>query len=45
MINVTYQGTEVYIQHVDEEKEMARIFPVHEPQNEQTVPLHSLSEQ
>jgi len=45
IINVTYQGTKVYIQHVDEHNEMARIYPLNKPENEQTVPLHSLIEQ
>lgn len=41
---VTYNETQVYIQHVDEESEMARIFPLNEPQNEQEVPLSQLEE-
>jgi small acid-soluble spore protein H (minor) len=45
MVNVTYQGTNVYIQNVDEKSEMARIYPLNEPEHEQTVPLHSLVEQ
>ncbi|MCQ6558218.1 small acid-soluble spore protein H [Paenibacillus mendelii] len=44
MINVTYQGTNIYIQHVDEKTEMARIYPLDEPEKELTVPLHNLSE-
>lgn len=45
MVNVTYQGTNVYIQHVDEKSDMARIYPLNEPEKEQTVPLNSLIEQ
>ena len=44
MTNVTYQGTPVYIQNVDEQTEMARIYPIGEPENEQSVPLDSLIE-
>ncbi|WP_091164640.1 H-type small acid-soluble spore protein [Paenibacillus sp. 1_12] len=45
MINVTYQGAQIYIQNVDEHTEMARIYTLDEPEKECTVPLHSLSEQ
>ena len=44
LTSVTYNETAVYIQHVDEESEMARIFPLNEPQNEQEVPLSQLEE-
>jgi small acid-soluble spore protein H (minor) len=44
MTNVTYQGVSVYIQHVDEQNEMARIYPVDQPENEQSVPLKNLIE-
>ncbi|MGG1663332.1 small acid-soluble spore protein H [Brevibacillus sp. NRS-1366] len=44
MANVTCNGIPVYIQHVDEETEMARIYPLGEPENEQNVPLDSLKE-
>lgn len=42
MAQVTYQGTSVYIQHVDEQKETARIYPLGEPENEQEVPISQL---
>jgi small acid-soluble spore protein H (minor) len=42
MENVTYQGRNVYIQHVDEENDTARIYPLDEPENELSVPLSSL---
>ncbi|UOY92491.1 small acid-soluble spore protein H [Ectobacillus sp. JY-23] len=45
MANVMYQGTQVYIQHVDEQTETARIYPVNNPQQEQNVPLQGLTEQ
>jgi small acid-soluble spore protein H (minor) len=44
MANVTYNGTQIYIQHVDEDNETARIYPLEQPQNEQNVPLSSLTE-
>ncbi|WP_082083553.1 H-type small acid-soluble spore protein [Paenibacillus beijingensis] len=44
MANVTFQGTNVYIQHVNED-ETARIYPLGQPEQEQNVPLDSLIEQ
>ncbi|CAG7652222.1 small acid-soluble spore protein H [Paenibacillus allorhizosphaerae] len=44
MANVTLDGIPVYIQHVDETSETARVYPLDEPQNEQDVPLSSLTE-
>lgn len=44
MANVTCDGVPVYIQHVDEETEMARIYPLDQPENEQSVPVDSLRE-
>ena len=44
MKKVTYDGTQIYIQQVDESKETARIYALDEPQNEQEVPLSSLLE-
>jgi small acid-soluble spore protein H (minor) len=44
MINVSYNGIPIYIQHVDEMDETARIYPINQPQNEQQVSLSSLNE-
>ncbi|GLI08167.1 small, acid-soluble spore protein H [Paenibacillus tyrfis] len=44
MANVTYEGVPIYIQHVDEERESARIYPLDQPEQEQEVPLNSLIE-
>ncbi|KZE79190.1 small acid-soluble spore protein H [Paenibacillus elgii] len=44
MANVTYEGVPIYIQHVDEEQESARIYPLGQPEQEQEVPLNSLIE-
>jgi len=44
MTQVTFNEVPVYIQHVDEETEMARIFPLNEPEHEQSVPVRSLVE-
>ncbi len=44
MANVTYNEVPVYIQHVDDTSEMARIYPLDEPQQEQDVPVNSLIE-
>ena len=41
---VTYNGVQVYIQHVDENNGTARVYDLNNPQNEQEVPLSSLKE-
>ncbi|QWU17869.1 small acid-soluble spore protein H (minor) [Paenibacillus sophorae] len=45
MANVTYDGTQIYIQNVDENTGMARIYPLNQPENEQTVSVRNLIEQ
>lgn len=45
MAKVTLNGVPVYIQHVDEENETARVFPLHEPQKEQSVSIRELKEE
>lgn len=45
MINVTYEGTPVIIQHVDEASKMARIYSRTEPEHEQDVPVLNLIEE
>jgi small acid-soluble spore protein H (minor) len=45
MAKVTLNGIPVYIQHVDEETETARVFPLDEPQNEQSVSIRQLIEE
>lgn len=44
MVDVTLNGVPIYIQHVDEKNETARIFPLGEPENEQEVSLSQLNE-
>ena len=44
MAHVTYNGVPVYIQHVDEQKETARIFPLDRPEQEMEVPVQNLVE-
>ncbi|SET20422.1 small acid-soluble spore protein H (minor) [Salinibacillus kushneri] len=44
LINVTHNATPVYIQHVDEQSDMARIYPLDSPNEEENVPLKSLEE-
>lgn len=43
-VKVTLAGTPIYIQHVDEQNETARVYPLDEPENEKTVPLRNLHE-
>lgn len=45
MINVTYEGTPVIIQHVDETTKMARIYSRKDPENEREVPVLNLIEE
>ncbi|MBM7717518.1 small acid-soluble spore protein H [Siminovitchia sp. FSL H7-0308] len=45
MVKVTLNGVPVYIQHVDEKNETARIYPLDEPQNEQSVSIRQLKEE
>lgn len=44
MKNVTYNGKQIYIQHVDEQKNIARIFPLDDPENEFEVQIEDLEE-
>ncbi|QCJ44908.1 H-type small acid-soluble spore protein [Bacillus sp. S3] len=45
MINVTYDGMPVIIQHVDESTKMARIYSRKDPDNERDVPVLNLIEE
>ncbi|SEA05188.1 small acid-soluble spore protein H (minor) [Thalassobacillus cyri] len=45
MIDVTYNGVPIYIQHVDEKNETARIYPLDNPEEEMEVGLRGLQEQ
>jgi small acid-soluble spore protein H (minor) len=45
MINVTYEGTPVIIQHVDDNTKMARIYLKSDPENEREVPVLNLIEE
>jgi len=45
MINVTYDGTPVIIQNVDETTRMARIYSRKDPENEKDVPVLNLIEE
>ncbi|MFJ5717034.1 H-type small acid-soluble spore protein [Neobacillus novalis] len=45
MINVTYDGNPVIIQHVDEATKMARIYSKKDPENERDVPVLNLIEE
>ncbi|GIP50626.1 Small, acid-soluble spore protein H [compost metagenome] len=45
MVDVTCDGVPIYIQHVDEKNETARIFPLGQPENEKEVALSQLNEQ
>lgn len=42
--NVLYNGQHIYIQHVDETKGTARIYPLDDPENEKEVPVEQLLE-
>lgn len=44
MANVTYNGTPIYIESVNDNKETANIHLLNKPNNIQEVPLNSLLE-
>ncbi|SDI74615.1 small acid-soluble spore protein H [Natribacillus halophilus] len=44
MKHVTHEGTPIYIQHVDEAEGTARIFPLEQPEEEQSVSVDNLVE-
>ncbi|MGG3469437.1 H-type small acid-soluble spore protein [Neobacillus pocheonensis] len=45
IINVSYEGAPVIIQHVDEATKMARIYSRQDPENEREVPVLNLIEE
>ncbi|MDQ0253480.1 small acid-soluble spore protein H (minor) [Evansella vedderi] len=44
MIRVTYKGTPVFIETVDQDAEKAYVFPTEEPDNRFSVEIKSLQE-
>jgi len=44
MANVTYNGSRVYIEHVDQGNQTATIHPLDNPNTKQSVPVASLKE-
>jgi small acid-soluble spore protein H (minor) len=45
IVPVAYEGQQVMIQHVDEEREMARIYKKNRPEEEMEVPVRLLQEE
>ncbi|MDE5413330.1 H-type small acid-soluble spore protein [Alkalihalobacterium chitinilyticum] len=45
MKTVTYNGQQVYIEHVDQNNEMATIHPMDDPNQKMSVSVRNLSEQ
>lgn len=45
MANVLFNGSNIYIQHVDEQDETARVYQLDQPENEQTVSVNELIEE
>ena len=45
MVNVTYNGSLVYIEHVDQTKQVATVHPLDNPNTKQSVPVTNLQEQ
>lgn len=45
MANVTYNGVLVYIEHVDQQNNIATIHPLIQPSNKQGVSVELLKEQ
>ncbi|ASR45825.1 H-type small acid-soluble spore protein [Paenibacillus kribbensis] len=44
MANVLCEGQPIYIQHVNEQSETARIYALNHPEEEREVPLYTLTE-
>lgn len=44
MANVTYNGNSVYIEHVDQENQIATIHPLDNPNLKHSVPVTNLEE-
>lgn len=44
MVNVMYNGTRVYIEHVDQQNGLATVHPLDEPNNKQSVSVSNLME-
>lgn len=44
MANVMYNGTQVYIEHVDQQNGLATVHPLDEPNNKQSVSVSNLIE-
>ena len=44
MVNVTYNGTPIYIENVNENDDTANIYPLNQPRYRKEVPLTSLIE-
>jgi small acid-soluble spore protein H (minor) len=44
MINVTFNGTPIYIERVNDTRSTASVHPLNQPQNIQEVPVTSLEE-
>jgi small acid-soluble spore protein H (minor) len=45
MANVTYNGDQIYIEHVDQQNGVATIHSLNNPNNKQSVNVTSLQEQ
>ncbi|MGI6683920.1 MAG: H-type small acid-soluble spore protein [Bacillota bacterium] len=45
MINVTYNGTPVYLENVNENRGTAFVHPLNQPESRQEVPVTNLMEQ
>jgi len=44
MANVTYNGSQIYIEDVDEQSNTAKIHPLNQPKRKQVVSLNNLIE-
>jgi small acid-soluble spore protein H (minor) len=45
MVNVSYNGESIYIEHVDQQNGTATIHPLDEPTKKQSISVTSLNEQ
>lgn len=45
MVNVNYNGHQVYIEHVDQQNGVATIHPLNNPNQKESVSVENLNEQ
>ncbi len=45
MVNVSFNGSLVYLEQVDQERDLATVHPLNDPNSKQSVPVNKLIEE